>query len=227
MIGRTLIIGGGECDLLFAKEYLSHNRFDTILCADSGLDTAYQLKLEVQYAMGDFDSVSRAAYAWYQTQVHSNGQKTAFLSFPPEKDATDMHLALNWAVERLPEEIVILGATGKRMDHFMANVNILMKPLSYGIDAYIIDYHNCIYLMDHSKIIHRERLFGKYISFIPLTEEVTSVYLRGFKYELDGQTLTIGESIGVSNEIKEGNDAALVEFGDGVFIVIESRDVCR
>lgn len=223
MIGRTLIIGGGDCDIAFAKEYLSENTFDTILCADSGLDIAYALKLEVQYAMGDFDSASKEAYAWYQTKVHSNNVKTEFLSYPPEKDATDMHLVLDWAVEHLPEEIVILGATGKRMDHFMANVNVLMKPLSYGIDAYIIDKYNCIYLMDHSRVIHRDRAYGKYISFLPLTEEVTSVYLRGFRYELNGQTLTIGDSIGVSNELAQGAEAGLVEFGEGVFVVIESR----
>lgn len=224
MFGKTLIIAGGVVDLDFVKEYLKGESFDTVVCADSGLDSAYRLGLPVQYAMGDFDSVSKEVLAYYQRTVFSDGVKTQFVKYPPEKDATDSHIVLDWVVNRLPAEILILGATGRRLDHFLANVNILMKPLSYGIPAYIVDKHNKIYLMDHSHVIRREEMFGKYISFIPFTEEVSAVYLRGFKYELDGQTLTLGDSIGVSNEMGEGKDAGLVEFGDGVLIVVESRD---
>lgn len=221
MFGKTLIIGGGVVELDFAKEYLAENKFDTVVCADAGLDAAYQLGLSIDYVMGDFDSVSPSVLTRYQEQEIDN---TEFVRYPAEKDATDMHLVLDWVVEQLPSEIVILGATGRRMDHFMANVNILMKPLSYGITASIVDRNNRIYLLDHSQVIRRERMHGNYISFLPLTEEVSAVYLRGFKYEIDGKNLTIGDSIGVSNELMEGQDAALVEFGDGVLIVIESRD---
>lgn len=223
MLGKTLIIAGGVVDTVFAGEYLQTHDFDVIVCADSGLDVAFELGLSVDYAMGDFDSVSPKVLQEYENK-YSQGKKTQFVSYPPEKDATDMHIVLDWVVERLPSEVHILGATGKRLDHFWANVNILMKPLSYGIPAYLVDSYNRIYLLDHSHIIRREDMIGKYISFLPLTEEVSAVYLRGFKYELNGKNLTIGDSLGVSNELAKGRDAALVEFGNGVLIVIESKD---
>lgn len=218
MIGKTLIIAGGDVNIPFITCYLEDKQFDTIVCADSGLDVAYQLGLSVQYAMGDFDSASKESITKY------NDSGTEFIRYPVEKDATDTHIVLDWVVDKLPSEIILLGATGKRLDHFLANVNVLMKPLSYGIPTYIVDEHNCLYLLDRSYVFHREKMHGKYISFLPFTEEVSAVYLRGFKYELDGQTLTLGNSIGVSNELSEESDTALIEFGEGVMIAIESRD---
>ena len=58
IFNKTLIISGGKTDIDFAKEYLEKHQFDTVVCADSGLNTAYALGLKVDYFMGDFDSVS-------------------------------------------------------------------------------------------------------------------------------------------------------------------------
>ena len=123
-----------------------------------------------------------------------------------------------------PDEIVILGATGGRMDHFLANVNILMKPLKNGIKSYIIDKYNKIYLIDSEETIERKSLWGKYISFQPLTEKVKNVWLKGFKYTLAGKELTIGESLTISNEMADSESKAVVSFDSGVLIVIESHD---
>lgn len=224
MFGKTLIIGGGVVDIHFAQEYIKDKGFDTVVCADSGLDAAYHMGLDVDFAMGDFDSVSKDVYKKYKETPKADGVMTEFVSYPPEKDATDMQIVLDWVVEKLPGEIQILGATGRRLDHFWANVNILMKPLSYGIQASIVDEHNRLYLIDHSHIFRKSEMYGKYVSLLPLTEEVSAVYLRGFKYELNGIDFTIGSSLGVSNELAEGCEAALLEFGDGVLIAIESCD---
>lgn len=231
MFGRTLIISGGVVEMDFAQQYLENQRFDTVVCADSGLDSAWKLGLPVHYAMGDFDSVSKKALEEYQgkeeNQVQGQSQHkmvTKFVEYPPEKDATDTQLVLEWAVEQGAREIVILGATGKRLDHFLANVNILMKPLLCGIPAYIVDACNRLYLVNHSITLQRKEQFGKYLSLLPFTEKVTGVTLRGLKYGLEDRTLTIGDSIGVSNELAVGEDAARIELREGILIVVESRD---
>lgn len=222
MFGRVLIISGGAVDLEFTKKYLKEQKFDTVVCADSGLDSAYQLGITVHYAMGDFDSVSEKVMRYYrQTDAE---HAVEFVSYPPEKDATDTEIVLNWVTEQSPEEIVILGATGKRLDHFLANVNILMKPLSCGIPTSILDDRNRLYLADGKKTFYREQIFGKYISLLPLTEKVTGVCLKGFKYELDNAVLTIGSSLAVSNEIGSGQDMAVLDLKDGILIVVESHD---
>ena len=50
------------------------------------------------------------------------------LKFKPEKDETDMEHALNWAIEQKPEKIRIFGATGGRIDHMFANIQLLINP---------------------------------------------------------------------------------------------------
>lgn len=222
MVGKVLMIAGGEVDISFAENYIRGRGFDTVVCADSGLDAAFLLGLSVHYAMGDFDSVSEGVLLHYR-QDRQEGIQTEFVEYPAEKDATDSQIVLEWITERFPSEIHILGATGNRLDHFLANLTILMKPLSYGIPAYLIDSHNKIYLIDHSCVIQRKALFGTYISFLPLTEKAV-VSLRGFRYELDRKVMVIGDSLGVSNEMGEGKDAALVMLEEGILVAVESRD---
>jgi len=224
MSGKILIIAGGEIDVEFAREYLSSLEFGTVICADSGLDFAYHLGLTVHYAIGDFDSVSPEILESYRNGESFGKNRPEFLTYPAEKDATDLQIALEWAVERHPAEILVLGATGRRLDHFLANVNLLVKPLSCGIPAYLVDRYNKIYLIQDRYVIRRETMFGKYISFLPLTNEVKAVYLRGFKYRLAGQTMVLGDSIGISNEMARGQDTGVVEFSEGILIAVESRD---
>lgn len=230
MSQKILIIAGGELDIPFAKSYIAAHGFDKVVCADAGLDGAGKLGLSVDIAMGDYDSVSAEVLEAYRGKNH-----VEFVQYPPEKDATDLELALDWAVGQHPEEIVILGATGGRLDHFLANVNILMKPLSRGIPAYIVDGQNrlCLLGAAHASgredghflhAFHRKEMHGKYISFLPLTERVREVTLRGFRYELDGQDMVLGSSLGVSNEMAEGRDSATIDFSEGILIAVESGD---
>lgn len=221
--GRVLVIAGGEADIDFLAGYLENQEISAVVCADAGLDTAAALGLQVDYAMGDFDSVSQKGLEYYKRKS-SVGQGTEFISYPPEKDATDLHLALDWVVGRKPEEILIVGATGRRLDHFLASVNLLMVPLAQGIPAFIIDRHNRLYLLKDSHIFRRSEVFGKYISLLPLTEKVRGITLRGFRYNLENGEMRIGDSLGVSNELAEGAAEAFLEMGEGILAVVESRD---
>lgn len=224
MYSRVLIFSGGCLDTEFAKDYLANEKFDLVICADSGLDAAYRLGVKADYIVGDFDSLSENAIERYRNDDIRKSKEVKVIKFPPEKDSTDTDIALEYAMEQKPDEIVILGATGGRMDHFLANVNILMKPLKYGIPTYIVDKYNKIYLIDKDTVIKRKSLWGKYISFQPLTEIVKNVRLSGLKYILDGEDLTIGKSLTVSNEMADGTDEAMISFDTGVIIVIEARD---
>ncbi len=79
-----------------------------------------------------------------------------------------------------------------------------------------------IYLVKDNITIHKSKIYGKYISLIPLTTEVEGLTLVGFKYPLKNAKLSIGISLGVSNEILQ--DIARIELSKGILIVIESRD---
>lgn len=224
MLGKTLLFSGGSIELGFIKEYLSGRSFDTVVCADSGLEAAYRLQIPVDYVMGDFDSVSVNILAAYQSDGVACSQGTRFVKYPVAKDYTDTQMVLEWILEQGAQEITIMGATGGRLDHFLSNLNILVKPMRLGIPAYIVDAHNRLYLIDHSTTLYRRQLFGKYISFQPLTERVYPVTLQGFQYPLTEYTLVYGEGRAISNEMAENTEEAVVSFEEGVLIVIESRD---
>ena len=148
-------------------------------------------------------------------------------SFVPEKDWTDTHLAIDFALEKKPEEIVILGGTGTRIDHVLGNLNLLMLPAQNNVQAYMVDPWNKICLLKGPAeyTISKEKAYGKYVSVIPFTPVVKKVTLEGFKYPLCNEDITMGNTRGISNEILEEN--AKITLESGCVLMIESNDSSR
>lgn len=188
-----------------------------IIAGDRGLEALYQLKIIPNHVVGDFDSVSPEILKFYKKQ-----SQIIFHTYHAEKDNTDTDIALNLAIQLKSSKITILGALGRRMDHALANIHILKDGLEANIPCQIIDEHNRIYLINTSIQLEKDKIYGKYVSLIPLTSTVEGLTLAGFKYPLHDYTLPIGTSLGISNEIV--TDTAHIEMKNGILIVIESRD---
>ena len=155
-------------------------------------------------------------------QVCQNNFQIIFHKYNPEKDNTDTDIALKLAIQLKSSNITIMGALGKRMDHALANIHILKETLEVGIPCEIRDSYNKIYLIKDNITLTKNNTYGKYISLIPLTTTVEGITLKGFKYPLNNACLSIGLSLGVSNEIVE--EVATIELKEGILIVIESKD---
>ena len=188
-----------------------------IIAGDKGLEALYQLKIIPNHVVGDFDSVSPEILEFYKKQ-----SQIIFHTFNAEKDNTDTDIAFKLAIQLKSSKITILGALGKRMDHAIANIHILKDALEANIPCQIIDEHNRIYLINKEMTLEKDKVYGKYVSLIPLTSTVEGLTLTGFKYPLNHYTLPIGTSLGISNEII--GDIAHIEMKKGILIVIESRD---
>lgn len=215
---RCLIVTGGTVDIEFATSYISEREYEYVIAVDKGLVACHKMGCKVNCILGDFDSVDPEVLQIYKEAAGSYEIKT----LNPEKDMTDTEDAIMVAMEQGATEIELLGATGTRIDHMLANINLLMKPLKNSVKACILDKNNRIYIRNNNFTITKGEVLGTYVSFIPLTSEVSGVTLTGFKYPLTNHTLTIGNSLGVSNEIVA--EKANVELQNGVLIVIESRD---
>lgn len=120
------------------------------------------------------------------------------------------------------EEIAVLGATGGRADHMMGNVQLLFQCLQKGVFAYLADPQNKIYLLDGEREYQKGQVWGKYISFLPLTERVYGITLEGFKYPLKDRDIEIGTSLCISNELSK--ERGRITFRDGVLICVEAHD---
>ena len=121
-----------------------------------------------------------------------------------------------------PVKIDIIGAIGSRIDHTLANINLLLLPLDKGIEANILDANNKIYLKDKGFTIDKASQYGKYISLIAFFGHVEDLLLKGFKYSLDGIRLNFDSSLGISNEIVD--ERATVQFSRGILLVVEALD---
>ena len=180
----------------------------------------YLLKAGVKpaAAFGDFDSVSETEMAEIEEAVAD------LKKFQPEKDETDMELALNWAVEQEPESITIFGATGGRLDHLMANIQLLVKPLQEGSEIHIeiIDVKNLLYVKKPGTYTVRKLDDYKYISFLPVTPSVSGMTLENFKYPLNGCHIPMGSTLCISNELIRGHGT--FSFSEGILLVVRSKD---
>lgn len=214
---RVCILSGGDVNREFLLEFLQEEHCEQLICVDGGLSHAYELNLKVDYIVGDFDTIDTEIIEYYKK--HS---KVPIREFQPEKDYTDTDIALNMALSLEPEAIYLLGCIGSRMDHTLGNIHILKKALCTQTKTYLLNEHNRISMADHSFVIERSKAFGDYISFLPFTEAVKNLTLKGFKYPLEHCTMVNGESLGISNEIV--NETARVEFQEGILLMIEARD---
>lgn len=210
---KTLIISGGDVTKQILEKTLKNNEFNNIIAVDKGLEILDKCKIQPNYIIGDFDSVNKDLVQKYK--------KSEIIKLNPEKDFTDTHMAIKLAYKIESNYITIIGAIGTRIDHTIANIHILKECIERKITCEIIDKNNKIMLINKPCYINLEKEY-KYISLIPLTTNVTGVTLEGFKYPLKNATLSIGESIGVSNEQIE--QKAKIKLKKGILICIKSRD---
>ena len=156
------IVAGGPPDLIPG---LGQYDGDTVVWVgvDRGVYYLLQAGIRPARAFGDFDSVSDEEWAEIQKEV------AELAAFQPEKDETDMELALNWALGQMPESISVFGATGGRLDHMLANVQLLLKPLENEtrIPIEIIDERNILYAKKPGSYTVNRIKDLKYISFLP------------------------------------------------------------
>jgi thiamine pyrophosphokinase len=194
---------------------LSRER-DLIIAADGGFNHCRQWNVMPHIIVGDMDSVNPSdltAHGHEEIEIHR---------FPAKKDETDLHLALQAAIDRNAGEIVILGALGARWDMTFSNVFILLAPFLRGIDTRILEgQYEILCLHGHQKI-HLEGKPGHTVSLIPLAGPVTGVTLGGFEFPLDKETLPVGTTRGVSNLIRDEN--VEIEIEGGHLLVVIARE---
>lgn len=222
MVAHIVVMTGGTVDLEWLRAAGPSSYFrekDTrVMAADKGLLYARQAGIPVDYILGDFDSLPAGILDEYENRG------IRIRRYPPEKDYTDTHLALFWAMEEGAKRVTILGGLGSRFDHSFANIGLLAMLLEHGVAAEIIDPWNRIFMMDraHSGQVTIRKEENTFISLISYTEKVTGVTLHGFKYPLEDAVLTIGISRGISNELI--GDEGTIQVKEGILLVSISKD---
>lgn len=214
---RFVIISGGHMDDVFALDWLEKNKYDCMIAADSGMNFLHRNGLVPNVIAGDFDSVASESLACF-----SGMSEVEMLRLNPIKDDTDTEFVIREAIRRGAKEITVLGATGTRLDHVLANVNLLGIGLEENVSIELVDKHNRIRMVDGSLEIKKIEQFGDFVSVLPVKGDAKGVTLGGMKYPLKDADIACFSSLGVSNEIVD--ERATISVKQGILLVIESRD---
>ena len=201
--------GGG---VLFDRISLSPTDCDIVISADAGYLSATSFGITPSIAVGDFDTLGEYDFS----------PLTEVVRLPAEKDESDTEAAVNIALARGADEIVIVGGLDGRLDHTLANIRIVETLSKKGVSAYITDGRNRVrYIENTSAVIAKEDF--KYLSLICVSQKARGVMLKGVKYPLNNATLLReNASFSISNEVVES--FAVVSVKRGALYVIESTD---
>lgn len=216
-----IVFTGGSIDKAFACDFVCRHKDAYIIGVDKGLEFLDREGIRPDEIMGDFDSIDKKLLSKYESD---NGIIRKY--FKAEKDETDTQLAIIRATELVTESrgelgpVYILGAFGKRLDHLLGSIHELTYSFDRGVGVYLMDKFNKVYMARKKYSIKKAEQYGQFVSFIPLTENVEGLTLKGFKYNLEGHTLTITRSLGVSNEIVENE--AFISYKKGYLLALES-----
>ena len=186
---------------------------DLILAADAGLLTAKALGAVPQILLGDFDSLGEPDVP----------EGTELIRVPVEKNDTDTQLAVEIALERGADDMVIIGGLSGRLDHTLSTLAVLEDLHARGCRAAVVTdgQSRARYLKASSTLIARSEY--RYLSLVAVDEVVKGVTVEGCKYPLKNATLRRRNQFAVSNEIT-GNVSFISVRKGGVY-VIESRDI--
>jgi len=164
---------------------------DFIICADGGIKHMSKLGLMPDLIVGDFDSAKKDQLDYYI----NSGVKLQ--KFSADKDQTDTHIAVEYAIEAGATNVTFLGALGSRFDHSYANIMLLYRLMKSGINAKIIDAHNHIAIS--SGIIEIEGNVGQILSLLPFGVNACIAETQGLKYSITNRDLPLDDPYGISN----------------------------
>ncbi len=184
---------------------LSFNNDDLIIAADGGLRHIKALNLQPDLILGDLDSANLDDVAAYEKQ----GCQVE--KFPPEKDETDLELALNKAVSLDFNCIRIVAALGGRLDQTLANIFLLTQPNLAGLDVRLIDNQQEVLVIRQAITLNGHQ--GDRVSLLPLLGPVHGIQTNGLAYPLKDETLYPDKSRGISNQFIKNQATICIRSG--------------
>ena len=210
---NVMIVAGGERpSFAFLLKKIDEFSPDRIIAADGGANVLREYGIVPHIILGDMDSVKKGLLDFYRS-------KCELITYPAQKDETDLELALLKAKELGAVRVLLLGATGGRVDHTLANLFLLRRARELGMAAAIEDEDCGIYLVRRKKEFRGCK--GHTLSVFPFSEKVEGIKSVGLYYPIP--PLRFGDIIGISNVITEDEASLSLESGEVLLILHRKR----
>jgi thiamine pyrophosphokinase len=205
-MGKTIVVfAGGDPPPASVLDGLPEGAY--VIAADSGFDHATRLGVKVDLLVGDLDSISAAGL----------GLAGEIEQHPTDKNATDLAIALDAAARKTPSQVVVVGGSGGRIDHFLANAALLTASIYSELKLTWLPGDAAIHVV-------RDRIElsgspGDVVSLLPYGGPARGVSTVGLRWPLADAVLAPGTSLGVSNQMIDAT--ATVRLDDGVLLTVQ------
>ena len=202
--GKTacLVLNGQLEDYDYIRDVMDYNTYELIIAVDGGANHLYRLGIMPNYILGDLDSIDDDIRSYYEAS-----------------DETDAELAV-WRVE---EEgllgIDIYAALGGRIDHELANIQLLYYILDRGMYPRIISEREEIYILRNEEM-NLKGSIGDIVSIIPVKGDARGITLANMEYSVEELDLKYSVTRGISNVMLA--EDAYINVRDGCILVIKN-----
>jgi len=210
---KAIVVAGGDAATDDAAQLAGA---DLVIAADSGTTWLAARGIRPDLVVGDMDSVDPALLE------RLAGDGVTFERHPPDKDASDAELAVDRAVDAGADEVVIVGAlAGGRLDHELANLLLLADPAWRGKSLRIVRGGTVARVLHGGEGLSLGAGEGDLVTLLPIAGDAIGVRSQGLEYPLDGETLRMGRSRGLSNRVRRA--PASISLEGGTLLVIETK----
>lgn len=158
---------------------------DQVICCDGAAEEYCATGALPVAVVGDFDSLSQQLRESLADRLHHR----------PDQDVNDLWKALSLALERGAQEVVVLGAFGRREDHTIGNLMLCAARMN-EVAIHVVGDRGAFEFIDCDSTF--ESYAGEQVSLFTLSP-ATEISTVGLRYEPPQNHLTAMWQ-GVSNE---------------------------
>lgn len=221
---RCVIVGGAPIENYDRiKGYLRDDDF--IIYCDCGLKHKERLEAKPDLIVGDFDSYEKSKLGGISINMENatatDEDSSEVIELCPVKDDTDTSHAVTVALERGFEDFLLVGMTGRRMDHTLGNVYILHRLDELNKKALMVDDYSEMSIVNRETVSIDDSM--PFFSLINITGKASGITIKNAKYPLENSEIVqIHNDLGVSNEVLPGMMAS-ISVKEGKLLLI--RDI--
>ena len=209
-----ILLNGEIKDYSIVSNFINNENYDCIICADGGADHVYKMNITPNYIIGDLDSIDNNIIDYYKKQ------NVLFEEFPSKKNETDSELCILLAKKLGAQNIDLFATLGGRIDHTLANINLLYYIKEEKMIPRIISEKEEIYIATNESI-QIKGMKDDLISIIPIKGDAKGVTLENLEYPLNDYNMKYSTPLGISNIML--GDVCSINIREGSVLIIRNK----